>query len=255
MNIGEIYRITNKINGKQYIGQTIKISSNGKIRGTIKRWKEHVQNARNKICECRLLENAIIKQGKENFMIDILFECTIDKLNFYEDKYIKEYNTLVPLGYNLMTGGGNGRLHSQETKNKMSITRTGKKHSDITKERISNSNKNKIIDEDSRKKISSSSKYRGMSDENKKILIKALSVLKLDDLPIYIRYSIDKRIMNYGLRNVDKISVCIPKQKIKTFGHKDMPLSKKIELAIQYKKNFCTSTVIGLKGRHTLMKA
>ena len=143
-NSGVIYIITNKITKKQYIGQSVNYLSNGKMWGSFKRWKKHVSNAINNTCECRLLENAILKYGEINFIIQDIIICNIENLNYYENVFIKMYNTLSPNGYNLMTGGGNGRIHSIETRKLMSETRTGKKHSKLTKQKIGDVQKGKI---------------------------------------------------------------------------------------------------------------
>ena len=143
--MGEIYIAINEKNNKKYIGQAVCQLSNGRKWGSIKRWENHVKKAQKNICECRLLENAIQKYNSHNFTIIIIKECPIHELNYWEDYYIKKFDTIAPNGYNLMTGGGNGRIHSQETKNRMSLSRIGKKHSDIVKKKIGLSQKNKKI--------------------------------------------------------------------------------------------------------------
>ena len=94
---GIIYKITNKVNGKSYIGQT---------RYTIEfRWKQHIHKKDN-----TYFHNAIHKYGIENFSIEILEECNINDLNSKEIFYIAKYNTF-DRGYNLTIGGdGNRRL-------------------------------------------------------------------------------------------------------------------------------------------------
>ena len=94
---GIIYKITNKVNGKSYIGQT---------RYTIEfRWKQHQHKKDN-----TYFHNAIKKYGIENFSIEILEECNINDLNSREIFYIAKYDTFNN-GYNLTIGGdGNRRL-------------------------------------------------------------------------------------------------------------------------------------------------
>lgn len=87
-----IYLITNQINGKQYIGQSIHPE---------KRFKEHCQNS----CQYNsLIHAAIQKYGKENFAIKILEE-DISNYDEREQYWIQFYNTLVPHGYNISKGG------------------------------------------------------------------------------------------------------------------------------------------------------
>jgi group I intron endonuclease len=93
--LGVIYKITNNINGKSYIGQT--------IRPLKRRWQEHCQNVE----RCKVLHRAIVKYGKENFTIkEIDTADTSNELNDKEIYWIKYYSTLIPDGYNMTKGGG-----------------------------------------------------------------------------------------------------------------------------------------------------
>lgn len=86
MSIG-IYRITNKINGKRYIGQSIHIE---------RRWEEHCKPS-----SSSLVSKAIHKYGKTNFLFEILEECQIEDLDLLEQYWIKKENTISPFGYNI----------------------------------------------------------------------------------------------------------------------------------------------------------
>ena len=92
-----IYKITNTINGKVYIGQT--------IQPLAKRWKQHKRNARGN--ETYSIHRAIAKYGEENFTIECLCNCSIEELDMLEKKYIKDYNS-YSCGYN-ETHGGQGK--------------------------------------------------------------------------------------------------------------------------------------------------
>ena len=104
--VGYIYVITNKLTGKQYIGQTIR---------TIKeRFSQHKSSARNNT-DGTYLHKAMNKYGIDNFnvkeIISIEYENSKDflnKLNELEKYYIAKYNTLSPNGYNLTKGGKEG---------------------------------------------------------------------------------------------------------------------------------------------------
>ena len=100
-----IYKITNLVNGKVYIGQTS---------GTIlHRWSQHPDKC------CQKLYNAIMKYGKSNFKIEeIDISETQEELNNKEKYWIKFYNSMEN-GYNIQEGGYKGR-HSEETKKKIS---------------------------------------------------------------------------------------------------------------------------------------
>lgn len=92
-----IYKITNIINGKTYIGQSVNIE---------KRFKTHKTNAFNKKNKeyNKLLYRAFRKYGIENFIFEIIEECPKEMLNEKESHYIKLYNSNIN-GYNLTNGG------------------------------------------------------------------------------------------------------------------------------------------------------
>ncbi len=119
--------LKNRINGKSYIGQT--------IRTIEKRFEEH-QKTRS---HCRALYNAIKKYGWDSFIVDY-YECPDEDLNFDEELLVREMGTLSPNGYNLKEGGGNGK-HSEETKQKMSESQTGEKNHKYGKKQSDDSNK------------------------------------------------------------------------------------------------------------------
>ena len=116
-----IYKATNKINGKCYVGKTIKTLNERIIR--------HLSyvNRGSKL----YFHRAIRKYGKENFRWTILEICfTKKELNKKEQYYIKHFNSFGIGGYNMTEGGdgGQGFKHTDETKNKLSNLRKGKGH-------------------------------------------------------------------------------------------------------------------------------
>lgn len=112
---GIIYKITNKINGKVYIGQTTKSLE--------KRWVEHkYTNPTRKY----LLHKSMDKHGRDNFEIQQLAEAfTSEELDFLEIKYIKEFNSISPNGYNLELGGNKYKKLSIEMKEKIRDSNSG----------------------------------------------------------------------------------------------------------------------------------
>lgn len=125
--MGHIYMLTSP-SGKTYIGQT--------IRPIEERLGEHQQ----KKSKCVAISNAIQKYGWEHFEKDY-YECPDEDLNFDEELLIREMGTLAPDGYNLKGGGANGKA-SEETKQKMSESKTGKTKTDETKKKIGKNNPN-----------------------------------------------------------------------------------------------------------------
>ena len=110
--IGEIYKITNLITNKMYIGQTRShYLNNGKYRpfGHIGRFKSHISESKriNINCSCSYLNSAFNKYGVENFKCELVVTCDIIDLDYYEIKYISELETKYPNGYNLTNGGQN----------------------------------------------------------------------------------------------------------------------------------------------------
>lgn len=114
MDKGEIYCLTSPSN-KKYIGQCVKILSNGRKWGYLNRWQQHITDSSNGKDYCRLLNNAIRKYKPENFTIELIQDCDVDDLDYYENLYIEKFNTMTPNGYNLITGKSNSR-QSDETK-------------------------------------------------------------------------------------------------------------------------------------------
>lgn len=93
MTIG-IYKITNKINQKHYIGQSVNIEN---------RWNKHKSDMYKKSYPLYLAFN---KYGIENFSFEIILECTKEELNDKEVEYIEKYDSFYN-GYNQTLGGQN----------------------------------------------------------------------------------------------------------------------------------------------------
>lgn len=111
-----IYKITNKINGKSYIGQT--------TRSVQERWTDHCTLTKSK--HRSAIREAISKYGKGAFILETIDEAlTIEELNEKEVDWILKLETLSPGGYNLDSGGKNKKLHDQ-TKLKISLSKIGK---------------------------------------------------------------------------------------------------------------------------------
>ena len=170
-----IYKTTNLINSKIYIGQS-RLNNN------------------NYFGSGRKLKSAIKKYGKENFSCEILEKCKTKKeLNKKEKYWIKKLNSQNNnIGYNIAKGGSSGNFHSDESKkkmsklnlgsnnpmfgvrhskefkNKLSITMTGRLHSDETKQKISNSLIGIIRSDETKQKISKIHKNKILSEETKR---------------------------------------------------------------------------------------
>lgn len=99
--LGKIYKITNLVNGKIYVGQTTK-SLNERFQrhcwGTTEKDSYHLNMA---------IKKAIKKYGKSNFTIELIEEVEADKLDEREVYWILYYDSYNK-GYNCTIGGQNG---------------------------------------------------------------------------------------------------------------------------------------------------
>ena len=84
-----IYKITNNINGKIYIGQH----------------REHTKKLDGYLGSGILIKKAQNKYGKENFSKEIIEYCSRENVNDREIYWIKYYNSITPNGYNIQKGG------------------------------------------------------------------------------------------------------------------------------------------------------
>ena len=96
-----IYKITNKLNGKSYIGQSIHCD---------KRFKEHCRGRK------QFIDETIQLEGIENFSFELLEECEQSELDKREDYYIQQYNTIFPNGYNKRWNINTKKYKNEDTK-------------------------------------------------------------------------------------------------------------------------------------------
>ena len=141
-----IYLITNKINNKKYVGWSHSPKD---------RWIKHLWESVNG--SEYYLHRALKKYGSDNFSFEVVYQSENGKhtRDIMESKFIKEYDSFIPNGYN-MTRDGEGTLgysHTPETRKKQSETRKsrlktgeiihghlGTHHSQETKDRIFSKN-------------------------------------------------------------------------------------------------------------------
>lgn len=145
-------------NGKAYIGITCK-----------KPIHRYGKDGKNYI-GCPLFWSAIQKYGWDNFEHEILFEgLTKSEAEQKEIELIQHYKSNNQrYGYNLDNGGHACGMHSEKTREKMSISHTGKHHSEETKEKISIANKGKQRTDEMKSRYSKAHKGKFLSEEHKK---------------------------------------------------------------------------------------
>lgn len=125
---GVIYKITNLLDGKVYIGQTIRLPH---------RMRSHFLKS-----SCLYLRNAIHKYGIENFSYEIIAVAhSAEELDRLEVSAMEYFNSLAPNGYNAIIAGYGDRrntVFSEETCRKISESNKGKpKHTEERKKEIS----------------------------------------------------------------------------------------------------------------------
>lgn len=135
---GIIYKVTNLVNGKIYIGQTVQDFD--------KRMNSHLSNSKCNKYITKYFHKAIRKYGRDNFIWEIIEYCNSKKeLNEMEFHYIKQYNSFLPNGYNMTLGGEGslGRLWSKSMRLKVSESKKGKPLSEDHKKLLSDIRKGK----------------------------------------------------------------------------------------------------------------
>lgn len=107
-----IYKITNLVNGKIYIGQSQDI---------YRRWQEHKKNFKYKKYSSIILYKAFKKYGIDNFRFEIIEICEKEQLEEREKFNIKYFNSFIGFknsnGYN-MTLGGEGQIGVEWTEDR-----------------------------------------------------------------------------------------------------------------------------------------
>jgi hypothetical protein len=116
--MAEIYCIKNTVNGKLYIGQT--------VRDKKSRWNSHVCDAMSGR-DSMPLHSAIRKYGKENFTLRTIATCGSENLDWLECVFIALYGTQNrDKGYNRTMGGDGLKNPSAEVRKKMADAKRGK---------------------------------------------------------------------------------------------------------------------------------
>jgi group I intron endonuclease len=135
-----LYRITDTLNNKVYIGQSNKENE---------RWRQHKWFARQDE-PIQYIHRAMAKYGVENFSYEVIAMCqTQEAADETESLLIQQYDSRnKELGYNVAPGGDHawnaglpseqqpmyGKHHTEESKQKISISNTGVKHPKHTDE-------------------------------------------------------------------------------------------------------------------------
>lgn len=149
-----VYKITNKLNGKVYVGLT---------RQTLaKRWYDH-QRITSRVSA---LKAAISKYRPINFSVEVLGEYKNTQGLINAEKYYINYlNCMVPNGYNI-TCGGEAPEHSEASKIKMSLSHKGKKKPITYFARMSSAMKGRPKSSAHRKAMSEGQRKRRLKEKS-----------------------------------------------------------------------------------------
>lgn len=130
-----IYKITNKLNNKIYVGSGIDIKN---------RWNLHKFKLKNNKHHSIKLQRSYNKHGIDHFIFEVLEYCSKDVLIEREQYWIDTLNSYNK-GYNCnpIAGSCLGSKRTQKTKNKISKAKLGLKRDEITKKKISETMKGK----------------------------------------------------------------------------------------------------------------
>ena len=158
-----IYKTTNLINGKFYIGKHQTINLNDGYLGSGK-----------------ALIKAIQKYGRDNFQKEVLFEFNTEaEMNAKEIELVTEEFCKCNTNYNLGVGGEGGshfkgRTHSEDTKKILSEKAKLQKHSEESRLKISEANRKRWADGDNKLKQSIKFTGRKFSEEHKRKISEAM---------------------------------------------------------------------------------
>ena len=197
---GYIYKIENTVNGKFYIGSTVK----PKLRK-----RDHFTRLRGNRHNNTKLQSAWNYYGENNFTLTVIevlenveSNQLIEREQFYLDNHKPHYN-LSPNASNsgrilseetkrkisatkkkagLVTEGFKGKVHTEKTKSAMRDKRKGEKnfmfgktHTEEARRKISITHQNKVITEEQRLAVSKRLKGRKFSEEHKQKISEALT--------------------------------------------------------------------------------
>lgn len=195
-----IYKITNTLNNKVYIGQTVR---------TLKeRWSNYINEYKySKRKNIRLIIRAMRKYGIDNFKIEIIKNNiqTIEELNEYEKYYIKLYKAIDKrFGYNVEYGGNGMGKHSPETCQKISNAQIGELNHMYGKTGADNHSSKPVID------ITTGIRYVSATDAAKQLNFSKNNISKVCSCAKGIRNSALGHVFRYLDKNNQPIYVELP---------------------------------------------
>ena len=121
-----VYKITNMINNKCYVGSSINVNN---------RIKNHKDALKNRNHRNQYLQNSWNKYGESKFKFEIIKRCRKKLLLIHEQECIDKFKSVIPNGYNICPMAGNtlGLIVTEDTKKKIANSVKGYKHTEKAK--------------------------------------------------------------------------------------------------------------------------
>lgn len=239
-----IYKLTCRTSGKAYVGQT--------KHTTRYRWHQHVWEAKHpEANQSRKLNNAILKYGPDDFIVEDIWTCTEDELDLWEEFFIEEHKTFEN-GLNLTKGGKNKQIVSDETREKLSKALKGKpKNVKDNRKRVEDNGLPKYLkhyidakcegykvsDHPNLKKIdeNASVSFTRSDQTMQEKFMQAMEVLDALNNDTYVY---EKKREPKGVQSIpDGYRVRIKGHPVRTFQNKKFNMEEKLKMATEYAEN------------------
>lgn len=247
-NNSGVYRITNIVNDKIYIGS----SGNMKYR-----WKGHLSALKSQTHKNKHLQRAYNKYGETAFIFEILEECAFEKLFEREQYWIDASNcTDIKIGYNICKITGSimkNMKHSDETKKKLS---------DSWSLKIANGYKRNYApaSEETKRKVSLANKNRPIHPNTKREFLKSISrpVNVYKDGELFAEYSNTKEAAKELKIDRDNLYSHLRGERDSINGYviirtNNLPVRKKNDTSINAIIMACSKPILILKGNIKIM--
>lgn len=227
-----IYRWTNKINGKKYVGSSVNLGRR------FSAYFSHKYLSSNKL----MVSKALLKYGYAGFILEIIEYCVLKNLIQREQYYINlfkpEYNILKVAGSLL------GFKHSESTKERLANLYTGRKISEQVKAKMSDTQKGRVHTLEAKAKMRISKIGLNLSEEHKANLsIAALGKKQDESTKLKISLSKGTAIAVHDIKTGEIKNFVSMREASRYFNVSYHTIAKYIKLATLFKDRYKISKV------------